>query len=91
MMGIASVACFGLMVLGVILYQIDARTAGGLLHPSSAVMANQVLWRWGIICLIAGVFGWVLMACAQSMRPPILPPWLDEYLDEDEGEEPGDE
>ncbi len=90
-MGIAPLACFGLIVLGVILYQIDARAAGGLLHPSSALMANMMLWRWGIICLIAGVFGWVLMACAQAMRPPILPPWLDEYLDEDEGEEPGDE
>ena len=84
-------ACFGLIVLGVILYQIDARAAGGLLHPSSALMANMMLWRWGIVCLIAGVFGWVLMACAHAMRPPIFPPWRDEYLDEDEGEEPGDE
>ena len=73
MMGIAPVACFGLTVVGVILYQIDARTAGGFLHPSSAIMANLILWRWGIVCLIAGVFGWVLMACADAMRPPALP------------------
>ena len=77
MMRIAPLACFGLMVVGVILYQIDARAAGGLLHPSSAVMANLLLWRWGIVCLIAGVSDWVLMACAQAMRPPVLPPWLD--------------
>jgi hypothetical protein len=50
MMGIAAVACFGLMVAGVILYQIDARAAGGFLHPSSVAMANLVLWRWGIVC-----------------------------------------
>ena len=90
-MGIAPLACFGLIVLGVILYQIDARAAGGLLHPSSALMANMMLWRWGIICLIAGVFGSVLMAYAEAMRPPLLPPWFGDYLDEDEGEEPGDE
>jgi hypothetical protein len=51
-------------------------------------MAQLVLWRWGIICLIAGVFGWVLMACAQAMRPPGLPPWWDEDPEEDEKEEP---
>jgi len=51
-------------------------------------MDHLVLWRWGIICLIAGVFGWVLMACAQAMRPPAFPPWLDEYPEEDEEEEP---
>jgi hypothetical protein len=87
MMGIAPVACFGLMVVGAILYQIDARAAGGFLHPSSTVMANLVLWRWGIVCLIAGVFGWVLMACAEAMRPPALPRWWDEYPEEDEEEE----
>ena len=80
-------ACFGLIVLGVILYQIDARAAGGFLHPASAVMANLVLWRWGIVCLIAGVFGWVLMACAKEMRPPLLSPWFDDYPEEDEEEE----
>jgi len=89
MMRIAPLACFGLMVVGVILYQIDARAAGGLLHPSSAVMANLLLWRWGIVCLIAGVSDWVLMACAQAMRPPVFPPWLDEYPEEDE--EPDDQ
>ena len=88
MMGIAPLACFSLIVLGVILYQIDARAAGGLLHPSSAVMANLVLWRWGIVCLIARVFGWVLMACAQAMRPLVFPPWLDDYPEEDEEEAP---
>ena len=77
MMGIAPVACFGLMVVGVILYQIDARAGGGFLHPSSAAMANLVLWRWGIVCLIAGVFGWVLIACAEAMRPPAFPRWWD--------------
>jgi hypothetical protein len=87
MTGIAPLACFGLIVLGVILYQIDARAAGGFLHPSSAVMANLVLWRWGIVCLIAGVFGWVLMACAKEMRPPLLSPWFDDYPEEDEEEE----
>jgi hypothetical protein len=91
MTGIAPLACFGLIVLGVILYQIDARAAGDFLHPSSTVMANLVLWRWGIVCLIAGVFGWVLMACAKEMRPPVLPPWFDDYPEEDEEEEPGDE
>ncbi len=91
MMGIAPVACFGLIVLGVILYQIDARAAGGFLHPSSAAMANLVLWHWGIVCLIAGVFGWVLMACAEAMRPPALPPWWDEYPDEEEEEEEEEE
>jgi hypothetical protein len=91
MMVIAPLACFGLMVLGVILYQIDARAAGGFLHPSSALMANLVLWRWGIVCLIAGVFGWVLMACAETMRPPLFPPWLGDYPEEDEEEEPDDE
>jgi len=90
MVGIAPLACFGLIVLRVILYQIDARAAGGLLHPSPAVMANLVLWRWGIICLVAGVFGWVLMACAQAMMPPALPPWFDEYPEQHEAEEPGD-
>ena len=54
----------------------------------SHTMDHLVLWRWGIICLIAGVFGWVLMACAQAMRPPAFPPWLDEYPEEDEEEEP---
>jgi len=39
-----------------------------------------MLWRWGIICLIAGVSGWVLMACADAMRPSLLPPWFDDYL-----------
>ena len=54
-------------------------------------MASLVLWRWGmIVYLIAGVFGWVLMACAQAMRPPALPPWFDDYPEEDEEEEPGD-
>ena len=47
MMVIAPLACFCLMVLGVILYQIDARAAGGFLHPSSALMAKLMLWRWG--------------------------------------------
>ena len=88
MMGIAPLACFGLIVVGGILYQIDARAAGGLLHPSSSVMVNLVLWRWGIVCVIAGVFGWVLMACAQAMSPLALPPWLDEHPEEDEEEEP---
>jgi len=50
-------------------------------------MANLVLWRWGIVCLIAGVFGWVLMACAKEMRPPLLSPWFDDYPEEDEEEE----
>ena len=31
---------------------------------------------------------WVLMACAQAMRPPALPPWFDDYPEEDEEEEP---
>jgi hypothetical protein len=88
MMVIASLACFGLMVLGVILYQVDARAAGGFLHPSSTLMAKLVLWRWGIVCLIAGVFGWVLMACAEATRPPLLPPWFGDYPEEDEEEEP---
>lgn len=91
MMLIAALACFGLVLLGVILYQIDARAAGGLLHPSSGLMANLVLWRWGIVCLIAGVFGWVLMACAEVTRPPLLPPWFGDHLEEDEEEEPDDE
>ena len=88
MMVIAPLACFGLMVLGVILYQIDARAAGGFLQPSSALMANLVLWRWGIACLIAGVFGWVLMACAEATRPPLLSPWFGDHLEEDDEEEP---
>lgn len=88
---IAPLACFGQIVPGAILYQIDARATGGLLYPSSAVMANLVLWRWGIICLIAGVSGQVLMACTQEMRPPLLSPWFDDYPEEYEAEEPGDE
>jgi len=56
------------------------------LEPASA--ADEYLRTTGIICLIAGVFGWVLMACAQAMRPPAFPPWLDEYPEEDEEEEP---
>jgi len=80
---LAPLACFCLVVVGVILYQIDARAAGGFLHPSSAVMAELTLWRWGMVCLIAGVLGWVLMACAEMMRPPLLPPWFKDYLDEE--------
>jgi hypothetical protein len=91
MMVMAPLACFCLMVVGVILYQIDARAAGGVLHPSSAVMAELMLWRWGLVCLIAGVFGWVLMVCAETMRPPLLPPWFDDYLREDGEEEPDGE
>lgn len=53
-------------------------------------MANLVLWRRGIICLISGVFGWVLMACAQAIRSLALPPWFDNYPEEDEEEAPGD-
>jgi hypothetical protein len=33
-------------------------------------MARLVLWRWGLVCLISGILGWVLMAHAQAMRPP---------------------
>jgi hypothetical protein len=43
------------------------------------------------VCLIAGVFGWVLMACAEATRPPLLPPWFGDHLEEDEEEEPDDE
>ena len=89
--GDRTLACFGLIGLGVILYQIEARAAGGLLHPSSAVMANLLLWRWGIVCLIAGVFGWVLIACAEATRPPLLPPWFGDHLEEDVEEAPDDE
>ena len=71
--------CPCLMVVGVIRYQIDTRAAGGVLHPSPTVMATPVLWRWGTICLIAGVFRWVLMACADAMRPLLLPSRLDDY------------
>jgi len=41
MVMLAPLACFCLMVVGVILYQIDARAAGGFLHPSSSVMAES--------------------------------------------------
>ena len=54
-------------------------------------MADLVLWRWGIVCLIAGVFGWVLMACAEAMRPPLIPPWFGDHLDDYEEDEPDDE
>lgn len=86
----APLACFCLMVVGVIPYQIDARAAGGFLHPSSAAMEELVLWRCGIVCLIAGVLGWVAMACAETMKPPLLPPWFNHYLDEYEEEETDD-
>jgi hypothetical protein len=91
MVMLAPLACFCLMVMGVILYQIDARAAGGFLHPSSSAMAELILWRWGIVCLIAGVFGWVAMACAETMKRPLLPPWFDDYLEEDAEEEPNGE
>jgi hypothetical protein len=28
------------------------------------------------------------MACAETMRPPLLPPWFDDYLKGDEEEQP---
>ena len=64
--GLASLACLGLIVLGVILYQIDARAAGGIFHPSSALMAKLVMWRWGVASIIAGALGWVLLACTEN-------------------------
>ena len=51
-------------------------------------MARLVLWRWGLVCLISGILGWVLMASTQEMRPSAFPPWLDECPEEDEEEKP---
>ena len=54
-------------------------------------MANLVMWRWGIVCIIAGVLGWVLMACAQALRLPDLPRWHHDYAEDDEDEEEAEE
>ena len=52
-------------------------------------MANLVMWRLGIVCIIAGVSGWVLLACAETLRLPAFPPWYDDDAEDDP--EPADE
>ncbi|MCJ7752693.1 MAG: hypothetical protein MUQ65_16670, partial [Armatimonadetes bacterium] len=64
---------------------VPARPATFCLLPA---MAQPVLWRWGLGCLISGLLGWVRRASTQEMRPSASPPWLDECPEEDEEEKP---
>ena len=66
----AIVGCWSLVVLGAVLFGVDAREAfwqaqGWVFW--SAVLVELVLWRWGLGCMVAGVLGWVLLTLGDAV------------------------